>query len=119
MRHAHQLLTLAAALVVSGTMISTTAHAQTPAGYYVAVPAVQPTRASMMTRATPWALRSNAYVAARAPERDAILCEMVAKNTGALTSFTAGGKAFDADALAKCNAHAKGGLGATEAVAAR
>ena len=117
MRQLHHVIAFAAALIVGGTAVATTAHAQAP-GYYVAVPAVQPTRASMMTRATPWQLRANAYVAAKAPERDAVLCEMVARTTGALASFTAGGKAFDADQLAKCNAHAKGGASA-EAVAAR
>ncbi len=117
MRQLHHVLAMAAALVIGGTAITTTAHAQA-SGYYVAVPAVQPTRVSLMTRATPWQLRSNAYVAARAPERDAVLCEMMARSTGALASFTAGGKSFDADQLGKCNAHAKGGA-VPAAVAAR
>lgn len=118
MRQVRQLLTLAAALVVGATMIGgTAAHAQSGA-YYVAVPAAQPTRTSMMTRETPWALKGNAYVAARAPERDAVLCDAVARSAGALTSFTVGGKAYDADQLAKCNAKAKGGAaGATVAQA--
>ena len=102
-----RLLSIAAALLVSGTMLAGTVHAQAPQGYYVAVPTTQPTHAALMTRATPWSLRGNAYVAARAPERDQVLCELVAKNTGALASFSVAGKAFDADALAKCNAHAK------------
>lgn len=119
MRQVRQVLALAAALVVGGTMIGgTAAHAQS-AGYYVAVPAAQPTRTSMMTRETPWALKGNAYVAARAPERDTVLCDAVARNTGALTSFTVAGKAYDADQLAKCNAHAKGGGTGTAIAQAR
>ena len=43
----------------------------------------------------------------KAPEREAILCQLVARDAGKLSAFSAGGQAFDADALAKCNAHAK------------
>ena len=116
MRTALHLVTLAAAALVGTTIVATTAHAQSSA-YYVAVPAAQPTRPALMTRATPWTLQGPAYVAARAPERDAVLCDLVARNTGALASFTVAGKPYDAAALAKCNAHAKGGAAA--AVAAR
>ena len=119
MRQLFNIVALAAATLVGSTVIATTAYAQAPAGYYVAVPAAQPTKATMMTRATPWSLRGNAYVAARAPERDTVLCELVARNTGQLSTFTVAGKAYDADQLAKCNAHAKGGATAPAAVAAR
>lgn len=81
--------------------------AQAPGAFYTAVPVSQPTRTELMTRSTPWSLRGNTYVANRANERDTILCELVAKNAGELASFTAGGKAFDTAALAKCNAKAR------------
>ena len=119
MRHARQLIALAAAVLVGSTMIAGAADAQTPGGYYVAVPAAQPARATLITRATPWSLKGNAYVAARAPERDGVLCELVAKRTGQLSAFTVAGKAFDADQLAKCNAHARGGATGATAVANR
>lgn len=109
MRHVSHPLSLAAALVTGTAMIdATAAHAQTGA-YYVAVPAQQPTRAELMTRETPWSLHNGSYVAARAPERDATLCAAVARSAGQLTAFSVAGQAYDADALAKCNAHAKGG----------
>ena len=119
MRTVSHLLSLVAAALVGSTLIAGTAHAQT-GGYYVAVPAQAPTHASLVTRETPWTLQGSAYVAARAPERDATLCDAVARSTGALSSFTVGGHAYDADALAKCNAHAKGGAPvAAGAMAAR
>lgn len=119
MTHLRQLVTLAAALVVGGTMIGgTAAHAQST-GYYIAVPATPPTRTSLVTRETPWSLKGNAYVAARAPERDATLCAAVARSTGALSSFTVAGKAYDMDQLAKCNGHAKGGSGGATVAQAR
>lgn len=95
----------AAALALAGT-----AALAAPTGYYVATPAAQPTKTKLITRSTPWALRDGAFVAAaRAPERDLILCQLVAKDAGALSSFSAGGQAFDADQLAKCNGSARGG----------
>ena len=117
MVHLRQLITLAAAVVIGGTMIGgTAAHAQT-GNYYVAVPVEQQAKNSLVTRETLWTLRGNAYVAARAPERDTYLCTAVVRTTGALSSFTVGGQAFDADQLAKCNAKAKGVGGATVAQA--
>ena len=76
-------------------------------GYYVAVPATAPTKPGLMTHATYWSLKNGTYVAPRASERDTVLCELVVRTVGPLTSFTAGGNAYDADALAKCNAKAK------------
>ena len=108
-------ITFLAAALVGSTMIAATATAQTRGGYYVATPAAQPAKSTLITRSTPWSLEGNAYVAARAPERDAVLCQLVARKTGELSSFTVGGKAYDADQLAKCN----GTKSAGAAVAAR
>ncbi len=116
MRRFANLVTFAAAALIGTTMITGTAHAQ--AGHYVAVPVAAPAKSTLVTNSTPWALQGNAYVAARAPERDAVLCDLVARKAGALASFTVAGRAYDAEALAKCNARAKGGSGGA-AVAAR
>lgn len=114
-----QFVTLAAALVVGGTLVgATTAHAQAP-GYYVAVPAAAPAKQTLVTRETLWKLHGDRYVAARAPEREAFLCSAVVRNAGALTSFTAGGQAFDADQLANCNAKAKPATGGATVAQAR
>ena len=112
----HRLLSFAAALATSTLLLATAANAGSPA-YYTATPAAQPAKTSLMTRSTMWNLRGSSFVAARAPERDAVLCQLVARDVGQLSAFTAGDKAYDADALAKCNAHAKGG--AAIAVASR
>lgn len=121
MRHVRHLLALGAALIAGTTVYATAAQAQgsSPSGYYVAVPAQAPTKTTLVTRETPWTLKGNAYVAARAPERDATLCDAVARNVGALASFTVAGKAYDADQLAKCNARAKGGAGNVAVAQAR
>lgn len=101
-------LALTAAVGLTGTLVtvSTAAGAQTPQAYYVAVPSAQPTDAHLVTRTAAWTAQGDAYVANQAPERPAILCQLVAGKTGPLTSFTVKGEAFAADKLAKCNAKA-------------
>ena len=108
-------ITLIAAALVGSTMTAATATAQTPGGYYVATPAAQPAKSTLITRSTAWSLKGNQYVAARAPERDAVLCQLVARKTGELSGFTVGGKAYDADQLAKCNGVARSGGAAVAA----
>ncbi|MEG3145577.1 hypothetical protein U1839_13025 [Sphingomonas sp. RT2P30] len=98
---------IAAAIATAALLSPIAANAQGPAGFYAATPATQPTNATIITNATLWTLHDATYTANRAPERPNILCELVVKRVGKLTSFSAGGQAFDDAALAKCNARAK------------
>jgi hypothetical protein len=101
------LRSIASAVLASAALLAAAgAPAQTLRGYYVATPAVAPAKDRLMTRATPWRLQGASFVAAQAPERDLVLCQLVAKDVGQLSSFSAGGKDFDAAALDKCNAKA-------------
>ncbi len=102
-----RILLLGAALLTSVMLFSATAgHAQRPA-YYTAVATTAPTQSTLITHNTLWSCGGDTCVAQKAPDRATIMCELVAKNVGTLASFTAGGSALDADALAKCNAKAK------------
>src|ERR1700761_1652475 len=96
----------AAALTTAALLSPIAADAQGPSGFYVATPVAKPTNANIITNATLWTWQDTACTASHAPERPNILCELGAKRVGPLSSFSAGGKAFDADALAKCNTHA-------------
>ena len=100
---------IAAALVGSVMLLSPVAgQAQAPAGgYYTAIPAAQPTKTSLVTHSTVWKWQDTAFVANKAPERENVVCELIAQRVGKLSSFAVAGQAFDADALAKCNARAK------------
>jgi hypothetical protein len=95
------------ALIASATL--STAAAAAPADLYVAVPAAKSTKTSFITRSTIWRQQNDGFVAGSAPERPAVLCELVVRQVGGLSSFTVAGKAYDADQLAKCNAKAKKG----------
>ncbi|WP_375403152.1 hypothetical protein [uncultured Sphingomonas sp.] len=103
----NRLSILAASIAATLTPVVgvTDAHAQ--GAYYVAVPEAQAGKANLITRSTPWTLHGDAYVANRAPEREVVLCQLLARNVGKLRSFSAGGTALDGAALEKCNARAK------------
>lgn len=103
---------LASAIIASAALLGAAGvSAQTPQGYYVATPAAQPAKTRLITRSTPWSFQNGAFVANRAPERDTVLCQLVARAAGGLSAFSVGGKAYDAEALGKCNA--KAGVAAT------
>lgn len=102
-------LSTAAALAGSALLLApVAADAQMPAaGYYTATPVAKPTKMSLVTHTTVWKWHETAFVADKAPERENVVCELIVQRVGALSAFTVGGAAIDADALAKCNARAK------------
>lgn len=81
--------------------------AQNARGYYAAAPAAAPSKSSVVTRSTVWKCTGGSCVAAKGNARDAIMCELLAREVGALTAFRAGDTEFDAEALAKCNSKAR------------
>ena len=98
---------IASAVIASAALLAASGvSAQTVPGYYVATPVAASAKTQLMTRTTPWRAQVGSFVAAQAPEREMVLCQLVAKDVGQLSSFSAGGKAFDAAALDKCNAKA-------------
>ncbi|ANY18561.1 hypothetical protein A6F68_00025 [Tsuneonella dongtanensis] len=50
-----------------------------------------------------WKCTETVCTAGEASSRPAIVCARLAKEVGPLTAFTAGGKAFEAEELARCN----------------
>jgi len=81
-------------------------QAQVPAYRAVPVTAIQ-TAQNVVVGGTLWKCSPAGCTAVNATARPAILCEQAAKKVGKLESFSVGSTAFDADALAKCNAKAK------------
>ena len=81
--------------------------AQNTRGFYAATPATAPAKTSLITRGTAWKCDGGTCTAAKSTSRDTIMCELVAREVGTLSSFRAGGADFDAEALAKCNAKAR------------
>lgn len=98
---------IATAIIASAAVLGAAGVSAQPAsGYYVATPAAQSAKARLITRSTAWSLQNGVFVAAKAPERDTVLCQLVARDVGGLTAFSVGGKNYDAAKLDKCNASA-------------
>ncbi|WP_010161495.1 CC_3452 family protein [Sphingomonas sp. PAMC 26617] len=100
---------LAAAPFLASALVLTPVAAQAAdtGPYYVATPAAAPAQQTLITSGTVWKWRDTVFTASKSGQREFIMCELVAQRAGKLTAFTAGGKPFDDDALAKCNARAK------------
>ena len=98
---------VAAAAAATLALAPVSGFAQTTRGYYSATPVTAPAKSSVVTRTTVWKCGEGTCVASKATSRDTIMCELVVREVGALQSFSANGTAFDADALAKCNARAR------------
>ncbi len=96
---------LASSILVSSVLFATAAIAQT-GGYYTATPATAPTKASVITQGTLWKCTDGVCSAPKATQRDSIMCELVAKRVGTLTTFTVAGAPLAAEALTKCNERA-------------
>ena len=93
----------AASVAILGTVPAT---AQT-GSYYVATPKAEVARTSFITRSALWKCADGTCSANKVAERDAVLCEVVARRVGVLSAFSVGGTAYGEESLAKCNAKAK------------
>ncbi|SEH14800.1 hypothetical protein SAMN05428974_1275 [Sphingopyxis sp. YR583] len=80
--------------------------AATAAGgvYYRAELASPAPEARFVARDVVWACTGAGCVASQGTSRPLIMCAALAKKAGPVASFTAGGKALEADDLARCNA---------------
>ena len=72
--------------------------------YYRADLASPASDARFVARDVVWACKGASCIAGQGTSRPLIMCSALAKAAGPVASFTAGGKALDADELARCNA---------------
>jgi hypothetical protein len=98
----HLSQSLAAAVLVAGLA----PVAATAAGgiFYRAELAVPASEARFVARDIVWACKGASCIAGQGTSRPVIMCSALAKAAGPVASFTAGGKALEADELARCNA---------------
>ena len=92
---------------MASAALTTPVFAADTAAYYVATPVAAPARTTFIADGTVWKWNETAFTASKGSQREAIVCETIARRAGKLSAFTAAGQPFDADALAKCNARAK------------
>ena len=94
-------LAIAAALSLSA--------APAVAGTYSATPASPEPSAKVVARDIAWTYAGGQYNGRTSESRPMVLCQGLAKRVGRLNAFTADGRAFGTDELAKCNVFAADG----------
>lgn len=102
----NRLAPLAAAALSLAAFSPAAALAQS-GGYYAATAAEAPKKSSFVTQNTIWKCKDGVCTAPKSTSQDKVMCERAAQRVGTLSAFTAGGAAFDAEALAACNARAR------------
>jgi hypothetical protein len=91
-------------LVLATSLFGGTALAGT---HYRAEPAAPPSAARLVVKEIVWKCGPGGCVAPQRNARPGIDCSALAREIGALRSFTVGGQPLDAAALGKCNARAR------------
>jgi hypothetical protein len=76
-------------------------------GYYRAVLATPPAAGRLIVRDLIWHCGADGCVAGKSNSRVALDCAALARQAGALRSFSVEGRALSAEELEKCNARAR------------
>jgi len=95
---------LAGAALFGSLIFASSAATAAGGAYYRAELASPAPGARFVARDVVWACTDAACIAVQGTSRPLIMCSALAKKAGPVTSFTAGGKALEADDLARCNA---------------
>ena len=98
------ILSLAGAATIAGLACWSPAATAAGGTYYRAELANPAPEARFVARDVVWACKDASCIAGQGTSRPLIMCSALAKKAGPVTSFTAGGKALEADDLARCNA---------------
>jgi hypothetical protein len=94
------------AFLLTASLFAGTAFAA-PGSHYRAEPATPPAASRLIVKETVWKCDAGGCVAPRGNSRPVIDCSGLAREVGALRSFSVDGQAIEAAALEKCNARAR------------
>ncbi|GGD86829.1 hypothetical protein GCM10011515_02900 [Tsuneonella deserti] len=103
MRPAAVVAALAWTTLSIGAAVSPTPAEAADGAYYRAELVTATTASRPVVGGMAWNCAGNACAAAKGTSRPAVVCARLAKEVGALATFTAGGKALEAEDLARCN----------------
>ncbi len=95
---------LAGAALIGGLAFGSAAANAASGPYYRAELASPAPEARFVARDVVWACKDANCTAGQGTSRPLIMCSALARKAGPVASFTAGGKALDAEELARCNA---------------
>jgi hypothetical protein len=97
-------LSLTGTALLGGLAFGSTAATAAGGAYYRAELGSPAPEARFVARDVVWACKDARCIAGQGTSRPLIMCSALARKAGPVTGFTAGGKALDADDLARCNA---------------
>jgi hypothetical protein len=86
-----------------GTAISPAPAQAAEGAYYRAELTAPASNGQAVVGGLVWKCAETACAAPKGTSRPAVVCARLAKEVGQVSTFTAGGKALEADALARCN----------------
>lgn len=96
-----------AAAVAAVALPASASLAQGTGGYYSATPTAAPATNRFVTRSLIWHCGDGVCTAGQGDTRDIVSCQLLAREVGTLSAFTANGETFDAEKLAQCNSRAR------------
>lgn len=102
-----QLLTTLSAFLAATLMVVAAAGPAIASPHYQAQPAVSPAKAKLVLRDVVWNCGDAGCAAEKSGSRPAIVCAHLAKEVGALRTFSVKGGPLAAGDLEKCNARAE------------
>jgi len=104
-------IALAASIFTTALVVSTAtpAHAQSTTAYRATLATATTGASTAIAGGMLWRCNGADCASSSSASRPSIVCETAVKRVGRFESFSVSGTAFDAAALAKCNAKAKGG----------
>ena len=98
-----QSISLAASALIGGLAFASTAATAAGGAYYRAELAGPATEARFVARDVVWACKGASCTAGQGTSRPIVMCSALVKKAGPVASFAAGGKALEAEELARCN----------------
>lgn len=97
-------LSLAGAAAVGSLAFGSVAATAAGGTFYRAELASPAPEARFVARDVIWACKGTSCIAGQGTSRPLVMCSSLVKAAGPVASFAAGGKALDAEELARCNA---------------
>ncbi|AJA11256.1 Putative secreted protein [Sphingopyxis fribergensis] len=94
---------LAGAALIGGLSFASSAATAASGAYYRAELAGPATEARFVARDVVWACKGSSCTARQGTSRPLVMCSALVKKAGPVASFATGGKALEAEELARCN----------------
>jgi len=93
--------------IAIASLLALTATPALASSHYHAQPQAAPEADRFVLRDTVWTCGEEGCAAGKSNSRPVVVCAVLAKEVGVLSSFSVGGEEISADELEKCNTRAR------------